>query len=125
MSYGKTKATATDRVARHRRAWTACVHLLTRQLSHVRGVEKAHVVADNGTAELCVHYNPNLVSLGQIQRIAVEAGAEVTARYRHEQIPFTGLDAADSATTLAQALEALPGMLHASVGSGRADFRGL
>ncbi|MFN8467124.1 MAG: heavy metal translocating P-type ATPase [Caldilineaceae bacterium] len=92
-----------------------CVQLLTAQLSAVRGVEQAHVVADNGTAELCVHYDPNLVSLAQIQRITVEAGAQVTARYRHEQIPFTGLDAADTATGLAQALEALPGVLHASV----------
>ena len=92
-----------------------CVQLLTNQLGAVRGVAQAHVVAHNGTAELCVHYDPNLVSLAQIQRITVEAGAQVTARYRHEQIPFAGLDAADAALMLAQALEALPGMLHASV----------
>lgn len=92
-----------------------CVQLLTSQLSTVRGVDQAHVVADNGTAELCIHYDPNLVSLAQIERITVDAGAQVTARYRHEQIPFAGLDAADSAAVLAQALEALPGMLHASV----------
>jgi Cd2+/Zn2+-exporting ATPase len=92
-----------------------CVDLLTNQLGSVRGVEQAHVVVHNGTGELCIHYDPNLVSLAQIQRLATDAGAGVTTRFCHEQIPFSGLDTADAATGLAQALEALPGMLHASV----------
>jgi Cd2+/Zn2+-exporting ATPase len=92
-----------------------CVDLLTNQLANVRGVEQVHVIVHDGTGELCIHYDPNLVPLSQIQRLATDAGAGVTTRYRHEQIPFTGLDAADAATGLAQTLEALPGMLHASV----------
>ncbi len=92
-----------------------CVRLLTDHLNHMRGVEEAHIVTTNGAAELCIHYAPNLVSLAQIERIAGEAGAQISARYRHEQFPFTGLDAADAANVLAQALQALPRMLHASV----------
>ena len=38
----------------------------------------------------------------------------MTDRYRHEQIPFVGLDAADAADTLSQTLARLPGVLHAN-----------
>ena len=92
-----------------------CVHLLTERLAGVRGIGEAHIVRDNGTAQLCLHYDPNLVSLGRVQRLAESAGAAVTGRYRHEQMPFAGLDAADAALNLQQALADLPGMLHTSV----------
>ncbi|MEZ4557031.1 MAG: hypothetical protein R2854_11395 [Caldilineaceae bacterium] len=93
----------------------ACVALLTRRLASVRGIEQAHIVHTDGTGTPCLHYDPNLVSLARLERLAQQAGAEITARYRHELLPFAGLDAADSATSLAQALNDLPGMLHAGV----------
>jgi len=91
----------------------ACASLLTEELSHTRGVAKAHIVRENGTARLCLHYDPNLVSLSKIERLARDAGARVTDRYRHEALPLDRIFAADAADTLTQALEALPGMLHA------------
>ena len=39
----------------------------------------------------------------------------ITDRYRHETLPFVGLDVADAADSLADMLRRLPGMLHASV----------
>lgn len=92
-----------------------CVHLLTDRLAGVRGVEQAHIVRHNGEAQLCLHFDPNLLPLARLQRLAQEAGADVTQRYRHEQVPFAGLDAADAAATLEDALARLPGMLHARV----------
>lgn len=92
-----------------------CVHLLTGRLAGVRGVEESHIVRDNGTAQLCLHYDPNLVSLSRLERLAHQAGAAITVRYRHESLPFAGLDAADAGQTLEKSLQNLPGMLHASV----------
>jgi Cd2+/Zn2+-exporting ATPase len=92
-----------------------CTHLLTERLAGVRGVELAHIIERNGKAELCLHYDPNLVPLARLERLAVEAGAQINESYRHETIPFTGLDAADNADALGQALEQMPGMLHATV----------
>ena len=92
-----------------------CIHLLTESLAAVKGVDQAHIVRHNGSAELCLHFDPNLVSLARLERLARQAGANITQRYRHEQIAFIGLDAADSAQVLAGALARLPGMLHASV----------
>ena len=91
-----------------------CVHRLTDWLSNRKGIEQAHIVRHNGTAELCLHYDPNQIALDGVQRLAREAGMAVSDRYRHEQIPFVGLDAADAADTLSQTLAHLPGVLHAN-----------
>ena len=91
-----------------------CVPLLTQWLDGVRGVEKAHVVRDNGTAKLCLHFDANLVPLPRLQRLVEDAGAKVTDRYRHQALPFEGLDAGDAADALTARLDALPGMLHAN-----------
>lgn len=93
----------------------ACMHLLTDRLANIRGLDEAHVNRSNGTAQLCLHYDPNLVSLTQIERLAKQTGAAITERYRHEQIPLSVMDVADAASTLSDVLEKLPGMLHANV----------
>ena len=92
-----------------------CVALLTERLVAVRGVEQAHISRENGVAELCIHYDPNLVSLARIRRLAEETGAEITTRYRHEAIPVYGMDAADAAGTLANVLQETQGVLHVQV----------
>ena len=92
-----------------------CVQLLTDTLSHRKGITQAHIVRDDGTARLCLHYDPNLVDLPSVERLARDIGAEVTDRYRHERIPFTGLLTADAADVLGDALNQLPGMIHADV----------
>ena len=92
-----------------------CIHHLTERLAGVRGVELAHIIKSDSAAQLCLHYDPNLVTIARLERIAHDTGAQINDLYRHETIAFAGLDAADSADTLRHALEQLPGMLHASV----------
>ena len=91
-----------------------CVHLLTDRLKYVRGIEDAHVVTEAGRSQLCLHYDPNLISLNQVQRIARETGAQVDQRYRHEEIAYGRSLAADAAIGLTDILRKLPGMLHAN-----------
>lgn len=92
-----------------------CAALLTQQLSRIKGVRKIHIVREEASAQLCIHYDPTLTTLSSIKRIAEDTGTAITQRYRHETIPFGGLDAADTAITLRDALNKLPGMLHADV----------
>ena len=92
-----------------------CIDLLLSRLSNQKGIEKAHIVRENGAAQLCLHYDPNLIPLSAVERIARDAGAEVTEQYRHEQIPFARLHTADAALSLEKQLRSLTGMLHASV----------
>lgn len=92
-----------------------CMQILIERLEQTKGVEKAHVTYDGDKAELCLHYNPDLVSLNRVETIAKEAGASISAQYRHEQIPFAGLNTADSASNVEKILAKLSGMLHVRV----------
>ncbi len=94
-----------------------CVTLLSHWLEPIKGIEQAHLVNHDspGGPKLCLHYDPNLVSLGRVERLAQEAGIGITSRYRHEQIPISPLTAADAAEVITGALAALPGMLHATI----------
>lgn len=92
-----------------------CASHLTQRLSAQRGISQAHITQELGSAQLCLHYDPNLISLASVERLAQKAGAEVSSRYRHEQIAFSGLNVADAALAVQRQLETLPGMLHANV----------
>ncbi|MGB3713265.1 MAG: cation-translocating P-type ATPase [Candidatus Promineifilaceae bacterium] len=93
----------------------ACLAIVETAIRGRRGIARVHVKNDQDHPHLCLHYDPNLISAAAVQEFAEEVGLDFTARYRHEQIPFSGMDAADAATTLTSVLEELPGMLHANV----------
>lgn len=90
----------------------SCADELLARLRAVKGVEEAHIVREGDAAQLCLHYDPNLLLLGRVQRLAEQEGAAISERFRHEQIPFVGLDAADSADSVAEVVARLPGVLH-------------
>jgi len=92
-----------------------CVERLQTRLQAQRGILQTHLHLDHDPMDLCIHYDPNLISFAAVKRIAKEAGSELRNGYHHEQIPFSGLDSADSATMITKELENLEGMLHASV----------
>ncbi|MDX1688855.1 MAG: heavy metal translocating P-type ATPase, partial [Candidatus Promineifilaceae bacterium] len=87
----------------------ACVRRLQAELQTRKGILHSHVEIDKEPPQLCIHFDPDHISLTAVHRLARRAGANFTERYRHEQIPFSGLDVADAATGLAADLEALPG----------------
>ncbi len=92
-----------------------CLEWLVSFLHNRKGILKAHLKQDLSPVALCIHYDPDQVPLASVRRLAQEAGASFTERYRHELLPFAGMDSADAAPALTQSLEALPGMLHAQV----------
>ncbi|HEU5090515.1 MAG TPA: HAD-IC family P-type ATPase, partial [Roseiflexaceae bacterium] len=92
-----------------------CIDRLSDLLRERKGIEHAHITRDDDTAELCIHFDPHRISLEQVRRLAQEAGIAVTDRYRHDQIPFAGLDAADTADGVTRELEHMPGVIHANV----------
>ncbi len=91
-----------------------CLEDLQSTLIHHKGIYRAHI-KEGQPPRLCIHYDPNLISLAAVERIARDTGNAFTERYRHERIPFNTPLSADAADILKQSLEKLPGMLHASV----------
>jgi Cd2+/Zn2+-exporting ATPase len=90
-----------------------CAQRLQALLAAKKGIEKAHVKGDPPL--LCLHFDPNLVSLAAVERMARDMGSELSQRYRHTRYSLLSAGSADSELSLTQALEDQEGVLHASV----------
>ncbi len=107
-----------------------CVARLSDELQGRDGIEKAHVIPASGDApaQLCIHYNPDIVPLERVRQIARSAGAALTEQYRH--ILWTdveGLGHARRARTVSDRLRQLPGVIEAEASVGgviRAEYDG-
>ncbi len=92
-----------------------CLIRLQDALLERKGIIHVHPERETRPLRLCIHFDPNLISLDAVQRTAREVGGELTERYHHACIPFEGMSRADEAPILRRALERIPGMLHADV----------
>ena len=98
----------------------ACVARLTDALAARPGVERAHVVPAEGgdPAQLCVHYDPNRLSVGEVRRLAERAGATITERFGHVVWAVDGLGDQRRARTVAERLRRLDGVAEAEANAG-------
>jgi Cd2+/Zn2+-exporting ATPase len=92
-----------------------CVERLQEWLLSIAGIRDSHIKRDDGDAVLCLHYDPNLLSLDRVQRLARQAGAAISERYRHSTLRMVGMDCADCAASLEHILKRAPGMLNVNV----------
>ena len=92
-----------------------CVQRLIERLQHHRGIHQVHVKKTNGEAQLCLHYDPNLISLEKVRRLARDTGAEISNRFHHETLQISGMDCADCALSIEHTLKRQPGILAVSV----------
>lgn len=92
----------------------SCIQLLTDNL-RAQGLEKVHVVQQEGKPFLCLHYDPARTALPQVRSMAQAAGAELSQRYQHELMRIDGMDCSTCATVIEHALGRLDGVLEASV----------
>lgn len=92
----------------------SCVKRLTDLLTS-QGLEKVHVVHQDGNSLLCLHYDPTRFNMPQVRAMAAAAGAELSKRYQHEVMRIDGMDCATCATVIEHALMRLDGVLEASV----------
>jgi len=104
-----------------------CVARLLAELRERDGVQEAHVVAATGEdpAKLCVHYDPDKVSLARIRKAARAAGATLTARFGHILWQVAGIEQQRRARTVAEVLCRLEGVFEAQAtasGALRVEF---
>ena len=105
----------------------ACATRLTGELAALDGVERAHVLPaeDGHPARLCLHYDPEKVSVPHLRRAAERTGARLTERYGHVVWPVDGLYRQRRARTVAEHLQKLPGVVEAeanATGPVRVEF---
>ena len=105
----------------------ACAARLADELAAIDGVERAHVLPPDADhpARLCLHYDPEAVSVPRLRRAAERAGARLTERYGHVVWPADGLYRQRRARTVAERLRQLPGVVEAeanATGPVRIEF---
>ncbi|WP_312218160.1 heavy metal translocating P-type ATPase [Brevundimonas sp.] len=93
----------------------ACVDRLIKTLSGVPGLSHAHVIEASEGAQLCLHYDPALLSPTEVKRKARQAGADISQQFGHLVGWVEGVRHARHALTLEAALKDEPGVLEAGL----------
>lgn len=92
----------------------ACVGRMT-ELLLAEGLEQIHLVREDGIARLCLHYDPQRLSVSRVRELVHATGAKISNRYRHESLRIDGMDCATCATVIEHALSRMDGVLEVSV----------
>jgi Cd2+/Zn2+-exporting ATPase len=103
-----------------------CVERLLAEVRYRTGVQDVHVIreAKDAPAQLCVHFEPAILSFAQIRSLVVAAGAGISARYGHARWAVD-IRHERRARTIAETLRALPGVIEveaSAAGLVRAEF---
>lgn len=99
-----------------------CVRTLTAMLRAREGLAEAHIVAATGDtpAQLCIHYDPDRISLARVRELALAAGAQLTERFGHLSGTLSPAPHARAARSLAARLRKRTGILEAEVSASGA-----
>ena len=92
----------------------ACVGRLM-LLLQAKGLDRAHVVADQAGTHLCIHFNTGSLAVTDVRRLATAAGAELSMRYAHASLRIGGMDCSTCANVIEHALARIDGVLEAEV----------
>lgn len=94
----------------------ACVERLRQLLRNRPGVDEVHVRpgAAEKPPQLCIHYDPDQLSLTRIRELAKAAGAEISSRFGHLQWQLDGVNHQRKAGSVADRLQKLEGVLEAN-----------
>lgn len=102
----------------------ACVARLNEVIARQRHVEMSHVVAADGNdPTLCLHYDPDTISLAEVERLARAAGAQIASQFGHAILPLHAIDGEDASRRIENALRGVPGVVEASVNLAAQEAR--
>lgn len=103
-----------------------CVLRLTDALKGRNGIDEVHIVGiDSGSPQLCVHYDPDSMTLGRVRELVQSVGVEISSQYAHLVLRTKGSLLARTARRIAEELRRVPGVLEADVaasGSLRIEY---
>src|SRR3989338_8235443 len=89
----------------------ACLQRLEAALQVHKALRRAHLDRDKQPLALCLHYDPDTVSLAEVKRLAERAGAQVAKRYQHALIPIEGMDCSDCVRVIEHSVGRMEGIL--------------
>ncbi len=95
----------------------SCIKRMIDLLEGRQGIEKVHLKTEEGQekSRLCFHYDPAIISLNRVQKLAADAGADFTKRYGHLLIQLEGVRHPRHARVIENGLKKLKGLTEVSV----------
>ena len=100
-----------------------CLNRLESSLQNQKGILRAHLEREKSPVDLCLHYDPNQLTLEQVRRMAERAGAGIANRYHHALLPIEGMDCSDCVTVIEHSLARMDGVLAVNVNYAAANIR--
>ena len=100
-----------------------CLNRLESSLQNQKGILRAHLEREKSPVDLCLHYDPNLINLEQVRRMAERAGAGIINRYHHLSTPIEGMDCSDCVTVIEHGLGRMDGVLAVNVNYAAQNIR--
>ena len=91
-----------------------CVQRIIALLVGRAGIDKVHI-KEGEPAEICIHYQPDIISLKQVKKIAKQSGAEITERYQHRLLDVKGIRHQRHARSIEDSLQSAKGVVEAIV----------
>ncbi len=92
-----------------------CLARLETALQDCKGILRVHVEREKSPVDLCLHYDPNLLTMTQVKRIAERAGTQIINRFHHDSIAIEGMDCSDCVTVIEHSVRRLDGVLAVNV----------
>ena len=92
-----------------------CLARLESTVREHRGVIRAHLEREKTPIDLCLHYDPNVITIEQVKRLAERAGAQILNRYHHAIIPIEGMDCSDCVMVIEHSVGRIDGVLAVNV----------
>jgi Cd2+/Zn2+-exporting ATPase len=92
-----------------------CLNRLEASFQNYKGILRAHIERDKSPVDLCLHYDPNLLTLSDVKRLAERAGAQIVNRFHHDSISIENMDCSDCARVIEHSLGRMDGVLSVNV----------
>ncbi len=92
-----------------------CLNRLENALQNQKGLQRTHLERDKQPVMLCVHYDPNTISMADVRRLAERTGARIVNRYHHDLLAIEGMDCSDCAKVIEHGIERMEGVLAVNV----------
>ena len=103
-----------------------CVTRLQETLCGRLGISNVHVViSDDSAPQLCLHYDPSVMTMARVRELVNACGAEITAKYGHLVLRMPGAMHARAARSMAEAVRTITGVIEADIapsGAARIEY---
>ena len=93
----------------------ACIRRLSDLLTARHGIDKAHLAGNSSESvgQLCIHYDPDQLTVGEVRELAMRAGAQLDKQYGHLLLNSETMHARQAATLESRAKQ-IEGILEVS-----------